>query len=261
MNIGILYICTGKYSIFWEDFFTSSEKFFLPGLEKTYFVFTDASDLIYSDKQNVKIIYTEKKGWPYDTLMRYHDFVSVKAQLEKCDYLFFFNANALFVDIINKEEFLPDDHPSGIVGVLHPGYFNVPPKKFPYEKEQRKSTAFIKRGEGKHYYAGGINGGKTNSFLQLSETLQNNIQKDLDNNLIAVWHDESHINRYFLDNPPKTLSPSYVYPEDWQIPFQPKILIRNKSKLGGHDQLRGVETTHPSTWKRIKKWIINKIRK
>ena len=29
-KLGILYICTGKYDIFWEDFYKSCEKYFLP---------------------------------------------------------------------------------------------------------------------------------------------------------------------------------------------------------------------------------------
>lgn len=43
-KIAILYICTGKYDIFWEDFYKTSEKYFLNNSEKHYFVFTDAQD-------------------------------------------------------------------------------------------------------------------------------------------------------------------------------------------------------------------------
>ena len=39
MKIGIFYICTGKYSIFWKGFFDSCEQFFLPQVEKKYYVF------------------------------------------------------------------------------------------------------------------------------------------------------------------------------------------------------------------------------
>lgn len=33
-SIGILYICTGPYYLFWEDFYNSCEKNFLPNYEK-----------------------------------------------------------------------------------------------------------------------------------------------------------------------------------------------------------------------------------
>lgn len=46
MRIAILYICTGKYNVFWDGFYKSSEKFFLKDeAEKEYFVFTDNMDL------------------------------------------------------------------------------------------------------------------------------------------------------------------------------------------------------------------------
>ena len=62
---------------------------------------------------------------------------------------------------------------------------------------------------------------------------------------------ESLINKYFLDNPPAiTLSPAYLYPEGWLLPFEPIILIRDKNnpQYGGHELLRRKN----SLWERIK---------
>ena len=44
-SIGILYICTGPYVLFWKDFYESFEKNFLPSYEKRYYVFTDAEEI------------------------------------------------------------------------------------------------------------------------------------------------------------------------------------------------------------------------
>ena len=33
-KIGMLYICTGKYTVFWPEFYRSFEEKFLPGCEK-----------------------------------------------------------------------------------------------------------------------------------------------------------------------------------------------------------------------------------
>jgi histo-blood group ABO system transferase len=45
-----------------------------------------------------------------------------------------------------------------------------------------------------------------------------------------VWHDESHFNRYMIDNPPtKILTPSYCYGESMNIPFPKKLLALNKN--------------------------------
>lgn len=52
MRIGILYICTGRYSIFWKKFYQSTEKSFMQGLPciREYYVFTD-SMLIWRKKE------------------------------------------------------------------------------------------------------------------------------------------------------------------------------------------------------------------
>jgi hypothetical protein len=41
-----------------------------------------------------------------------------------------------------------------------------------------------------------------------------------------------------LNRNPKILSPAYGYPEERKLPFQPKIVIRDKNKYGGHAFLR-----------------------
>ncbi len=44
MRIGILYICTGKYDIFWKDFYLSAERYFMQDQSFIieYYVFTDS---------------------------------------------------------------------------------------------------------------------------------------------------------------------------------------------------------------------------
>ena len=41
MKIAILYICTGKYYIFWENFYNSAQKNLFPYETKHFFVFSD----------------------------------------------------------------------------------------------------------------------------------------------------------------------------------------------------------------------------
>lgn len=239
MKIAILYIATGKYIIFWKDFFASSEQYFIPGARKEYFVFTDAETFEYAGNEKVHIIAHQQQGWPYDTLMRFHTFSKAKEQLAGFDYIFFFNANMLFVQPVTADEFLPDGKKDdGLLATLHPGYFNQPLSVFPYEQEQTGSTAFIEKGEGKHYFMGGLNGGITNIYLELISDLKNRTQADLDKNIIAKWHDESQLNRYMLDKNPKILSPAYGYPEGRKLPFEPRIIIRDKNRYGGHSFLR-----------------------
>lgn len=69
MNIAITYICTGKYSVFWPEFYRTAEAFFYPNIEKKYFVFTDDEELISLLSENPKVytFFQRKAGWPYDT--------------------------------------------------------------------------------------------------------------------------------------------------------------------------------------------------
>ena len=90
-KIAMLYICTGQYVVFWNDFYESFQSQFLPGCRKEYFVFTDKEDLCKKD--NVHLILIPHRDWPYNTLMRFEFFLKVKEDLSMFDFIFFFNAN------------------------------------------------------------------------------------------------------------------------------------------------------------------------
>lgn len=239
MRIAILYICTGNYNIFWKSFFTTCEKFFLPGHERHYFVFTDGKIASPGAEDRVHRIEQSWLGWPYDTLMRFHFFSKIKAQLEAFDYIFFFNANSFFIDDVT-EDILPSAS-EGIVVVKHPGHYKQDNKSFPYDRNT-KSTAYIPWNEGKDYVCGGINGGHAKDYLKMVDDLCTAIDKDMQRGVIARWHDESHLNRYIVHRNYKILSPGYCSPEDWYLPFKEKIIILNKKYFGGHSALRKDKT-------------------
>lgn len=87
VKIGVLYVCTGKYHIFWDNFYKSANKFFCKKSDVHYFVFTEHPIKIFGNN-NVHHIVQPKLGWPYDTLKRFHLFLEQKESLEKMDYLF-----------------------------------------------------------------------------------------------------------------------------------------------------------------------------
>lgn len=238
MKIGILYICTGKYSVFWKDFYLSMEKNFVIDSEKHYFVFTDNPNIDF-ENTNSKIHKINQKdlGWPDNTLMRFHIFLQAEDKLMLMDYIFFFNSNLLVQNIITANDFLPSDS-NNLTATIHPGFYNKKRSSFTYEKNKR-STAYIKKDQGEHYFAGGLNGGKTINYLEAIKIMRANIDIDIKNKIIAVWHDESHWNKFLIERSDlKILPPAYLYPEGWFLPFDPIILIRDKNKYGGHSFLR-----------------------
>lgn len=228
MNIGILYICTGKYDKFFDDFYVSSEAFFLPKSNKTYYIFTDSEYLPEKYKNdNVVFIHQKKLWWPLDTLMRFWMFDSIKDILQKEDFLVFFNANAKIIKMITEEEFLPQKWEK-YIGALHWWIYHKPPFLFPYER-RRKSTAYIPYYKSWTYFQWSLNWWYTQDYLHLVGYCLHNINIDLRKNFIARWHDESHLNKFFSwRGDIKTLWVEYNYPEDSNLKFDAKIILRNK---------------------------------
>ena len=102
----ILYICTWEYDIFWKEFYESCEKNLLIDwdFEKHYFVWTDSKIIKWNER--IHKFYQANMWWPNNTLKRFHLFLSQERELEKMDYLFFFNAN-LEIKLPIWQEILP----------------------------------------------------------------------------------------------------------------------------------------------------------
>lgn len=218
MNIGLLLISTGKYDRFVQPLLDSARKHFMKNHKVTYFLFTDSEKW----KQDKDVVTTFKKHEPFPspTLKRYETFYDNRELLKDMDYVFYCDVDMLFVSDIGDEVL------SDRVATIHPGFLGG--RGTPETRKQ--SLAYVSPMEDMMYFAGGFNGGKTAIFLEMSKILSENIKKDLENNIIAIWHDESHMNRYFIDNPPTlALEPSYCYPESWNLPFERKLLALDKN--------------------------------
>ena len=240
-RVAILYLSTGRYIAFWDQFYQATEKYFLPGTPKTYFLFTDHTDLKLPD--NVVSIYTPQQPWPYITLKRYHFFWEHRDELKQYDYLFFINGNLIFQQPIS-DEVLPTKE-QGLMVTLHPGYFKDKRADLPYDKNQA-SRAFVAPDEGKYYFMGGFNGGTSTAFLNMAQTIKTWIDIDLKNKVMPAWHDESMLNRYMIDymkdKNPLILPPNYAVPEGKEKDHQViKGLLLNKGTLGGHKWFRQVK--------------------
>lgn len=259
MKIAILYICTGKYDIFWPGFYSSCERFFCKDADKHYFVFTESKQIISQD--NVNKIYQDNLGWPFNTLYRYHIFLRIQEQLANFDKVVFFNGNCLFEAQITSDEFFGKG--KKLVAGIHPGFFNKAVEDYTFEK-RNASLAYIERGN--LYVAGGINGGDAQDFIDVCKLISANIDLDLKAGIVAIWHDESHWNAYInnnwqlLQSQINLLTPDYLYPEGWQLPFEAKILLRDKNKYGGHNLLRGIGTFQQSLLLHWLKKLLGKIR-
>lgn len=224
MKVGLLIIATNNYTSFLENLIISADKFFLKNHEVTYFIFTNKDIDIKSDRKIVKS-YVEHKDWPWMTLGRYEIFTKHADILQNMDYLYYCDVDMLFVDNVG-DEILSDR-----VATQHPGYYG----RRGTPEQNPNCLAYVSPHEEMQYFAGGFNGGSSIEYLKMANHISNNIEIDYSNGIIAIWHDESHLNRYLIDNPPtKILDPSYCCTENWyDCPFGRKLLalIKNHNEI------------------------------
>jgi histo-blood group ABO system transferase len=225
MKIGILIIATNKYVKFLENLIKSCDQYLLLNYEVEYFIFTNHSSISVKSERKINLINVDHKPWPWMTLGRYKIFSENQEILKQMNYLYYFDADMILCDTVDEE--ILDDR----VVTVHPGFLGG--RGTPETNPQ--SLACVSPHEPMIYFAGGFNGGKSDIYLDMAKALSNNIDQDYKNGIIAIWHDESHFNRYTIDNKPtKILSPSYCYQENSSIPFKAKIIALDKK----HEEMR-----------------------
>lgn len=259
-KIAILYIGTGRYTVFWDEFYRSCEKYLLKNCEKHYFVFTDSKEINSDNK--VTIIPQENLGWPLIAALRYKILNKIKEELKDYDYAFFFNGNLEVIRDITEDDLFPTEEEGYIVAPLHSANKRLKSNyEFQYERNP-KSTSYVPYGEGIQYFHSGLLGGRVTEFLEMLEICEKMMDEDLKNNIIPKFHDESVFNKYVLTHPHKILSNDYIHPTHGKpfVKLDPrvKIIQRDKSKFkyGGHAYLRG-ETNNKITMTR---YICEKIK-
>lgn len=244
-KVALLFICT--HPNYWQYIagaIGGAQQYFLPGHQVDYFLWSDVPEI----QGNVHVIPTEATDWPLPTLMRYHLFLQEEEKLKDYDYIFYCDIDMRFVNVVG-DEILGD----GLTAAQHPMYALRKGLYFPLEPNP-ESTAYIKQPQ--HYFAGGFQGGKSADFIKAMKEMRKNIDSDFVRNYMARWNDESHWNRYLLDNPPSVvLSPSYVYPDSlideyyvkiWGCNYPPKIVTLTKpftvSKEAGEELKKNLST-------------------
>jgi histo-blood group ABO system transferase len=201
VKTALLVIATGeRYRPYVNPLLESAKKHFV---EHDAIVWTDGLHSF-----DAKFMITKAaEGFPGETLHRYHTFLEQSWFLQKYDQLFYIDVDMRFVAPVGEEVFS-----NGITATLHPGYVGTvgTPERNP------DSLAMIPFNAKNKYYCGGFNGGHATSFLMMAEAIKERIDIDSKRGVVAVWHDESHLNRYLYERVglAKTLDPSYCYPEN-----------------------------------------------
>ena len=228
MKVAITFIGTNKYLDFLPKYYENIEKYFLPNSEKTIFAFTDGE--LNDTPDNLKVYHQEHLEWPYITLKRFEIINKARKEIDNHDWLVFIDADALPVVEITEEEFFTD---KPLFGVHHPCHFlgMEPHTQAPGAYDQNPdSEAYVDTSKGlpEVYYQGCFWGGKVPNVCAMIDELEARVNRDLEKNVVALWHDESQINKYFLErlDMVHTYGPEYAFPEVFKdyCQFSPKIV-------------------------------------
>jgi hypothetical protein len=136
----------------------------------------------------------------------------------------------------------------GMAFVEHPGYFRpalteVSRRAFASRirslliggfgdwETSKMSSAFTPRNLREKYVCGGAWFGLKKDFLELCVKARDNVNVDKQNNVVAKWHDESHLNQLVsLQKNPTIFSSRYCYePQYGKVLKDPILLAINKS--------------------------------
>jgi hypothetical protein len=222
MKIAILTVATGGYKSLLIDLIKSINEKFLTSFDKDIFVYSDED--IYS-KNNKNIIFSKinHEKWPLVSLKRYEYFIESQKSILTYDYVFYFDCDLQVVKNIENFDF------HDLFAVSHPGRLVYGESMWDVEKNTM-STAYLDPNDIGHYVQGCFWGGKPKEIIKMVTQLKTNAQIDLDKNFIAIWFDESHLNKYFFDNKHlvSQVSSSYSYPENWSLPVEKLIIHRDK---------------------------------
>ena len=227
MKVAIIFIGTNKYLDFLPTYYESIEKYFLPNSEKTIFAFTDGE--LDDVPDNIKVYHQEHLEWPYITLKRFEIINKARADLDSMDWLVFLDADTRVVDTVTEEEFFSD---KPYFGVHHPCHAlkMQPHTEYPgaFETNTNSRAGVREEDDTSMYYQGCLWGGRVPEVLDMIEELDSRVEEDLSNDVIAVWHDESQLNKFYSEvkEDVHLLGPEYAYPEVFKdyCNFEQKIV-------------------------------------
>lgn len=195
-----------------EKFLASADKHFMPGHKVIYYVMVDDhSKLPYIEYGTSRFlkprVVAKEARWQDISMMRMKTLADMLQDFikDEVDYVFCMDVDMDFRAPYGVETL------GELVAQAQAWFMNSPNTEFTYERRP-ESKAYIEMGQGDFYYHAAVFGGTPSQVLDLVRSCYAGIMEDKKNNIEAVWHDESHLNKYFLEHKPTLiLSPEYCW--------------------------------------------------
>ncbi|XP_028711640.1 alpha-1,3-galactosyltransferase 2 [Peromyscus leucopus] len=223
LTIGLTVFAVGRYlEKYLEHFLESAEQHFMVGQSVVYYVFTDRPEAVpYIALGQGRLLRVEpvlrESRWQDVSMARMHTLhEALGGPLgQEADYVFCLDVDQHFTGNFGPEAL------SDLVAQLHAWHYRWPRWLLPYERDKR-SAAALGLGEGDFYYHAAVFGGSVAALRKLTAHCALGQQRDRERGIEALWHDESHLNKFFwLYKPTKLLSPEFCW--DQQIGWKPEI--------------------------------------
>uniref|UniRef100_A0A667X9Q2 Alpha 1,3-galactosyltransferase 2 n=1 Tax=Myripristis murdjan TaxID=586833 RepID=A0A667X9Q2_9TELE len=220
-TVALTVFAVGRYlDAYLGTFLNSSEQYFMVGLPVTFYVFTDVPEKVPNMKlapqRSLKVIKVERHSrWQDISMMRMKTISDVIESdiRHHSTYVFCFDVDQVFTGRFGSEAL------GESVALLHAHFYNLPKHRFTYDRNP-KSKAYMETGD--FYYHAAVFGGTWQSVKAMADACYQSIMEDKQNNVEALWHDESHLNKYlWLHKPSRVLSPEYCW--DRSIGYQKDI--------------------------------------
>lgn len=225
-NIKIFSLATNNYKNFCTNFLFGFTNYFLPQVNKEFIIFTDDINYPSLQKEYITTSFIEHEAWPMITLKRYDNISKFEDKIAKDDLCIFADIDLMPVAEIGSLAV------NKYFGVEHPGNHYV--NNINSLETNTKSAAYVNINNlpiNYKYIQGCLWGGIGQDFIHMVSLLKNNTEEDLKNKIIAKWHDESHLNKFYIDNINefKILPASCAYPENWELNIPKHIIHKDKN--------------------------------
>lgn len=238
MKLGILTIATNRYLEYFEDLVKSYIDVYPNSNNLEWYLFTnrvgDAKEITKKIPVKVKVIEVPAYSFPEATLLRYKIYLDNAEQLES-DLLMHLDADMLiksgnFLNVVSNSAAREQ-----MTLIKHPGFFRPHgiSRLFFYTQNPRylvidlvmlikfggigswetneKSRAFVSRKKRNLYFCGGIWFGYRSTVIKMCSELSAAVDQDIALELMAKWHDESHLNAFASRNKIVSLDPELCF--------------------------------------------------
>lgn len=260
IEIRYFIVATNQYVNFARDLIDSMEINSGERDKLNFTIFTNKkSSFLEFNRRGIEITIVEipNLGWPEATLARY-ELISGVVHDFKEDIFCYIDADMIANKNLNfeirkalklrQDSFFAVSHPGywrGSALNCLPTYLNHPKlilsDAFRFFKfggigaweTNQESQAFVTRSKRINYVAGGLWFANSRIFANAVNELASQVEKDRrEKGIVAIWHDESHLNSWITKNKVEILDPSWCFSSEYPFlrKLHPKVFAVTKGE-------------------------------